>query len=141
MEGTSGHPVASSIPVDSPESASTEPTERSMPAVRMTRVCAIARVPTTATCWVISDRLAGARKRSLSSPNTSTATTSCHRGLRTTQRASLAISARVIPPPCRFQVVCGETSPQRSPARPSSGGVDHAALSTIGGQIFSMLNT
>ncbi len=37
-----------------------------MPAVRMISVCAMARVPTTATCWVISDRLAARRKRSLS---------------------------------------------------------------------------
>ena len=40
------------------------PTERSMPAVRMTSVWAMPSVPTTITCWTISDRFAGARKRS-----------------------------------------------------------------------------
>ena len=35
------------------------PTERSMPAVRMTSVWAMPSVPTTITCWTISDRFAG----------------------------------------------------------------------------------
>ena len=40
------------------------PTERSMPAVRMMIVWATPSVPMTITCCTISDRLAGARKRS-----------------------------------------------------------------------------
>ena len=41
------------------QSTMTAPTERSMPAVRMMSVWASARVPTTATCWVMSDRFDG----------------------------------------------------------------------------------
>ena len=36
-----------------------------MPAVRMMRVCPIAMMPTTATCWMTSDRLSAVRKRSV----------------------------------------------------------------------------
>jgi hypothetical protein len=36
-----------------------------MPPVKMTRVWPIARMPTTATCWVISDRFSAVRKRSV----------------------------------------------------------------------------
>jgi hypothetical protein len=59
----------------------TAPTDRSIPAVRMMSVCAIASVPTTATCWVTSDRFAGSRKRSFSSPNTTIARTKTTAGL------------------------------------------------------------
>ena len=59
----------------------TAPTERSMPAVRMMSVWAMASVPTTATCCVMSERFAGFRKRSLSRPNTITETTSTMAGL------------------------------------------------------------
>ncbi len=62
-------------------STMTAPTDRSMPAVRMISVCATASVPTTATCCVTSDRLAGSRKRSLSRPNTMIARTSTTAGL------------------------------------------------------------
>ena len=41
------------------------PTERSMPAVRITSVWAMPRVPTTITCWTTSERFAGSRKRSV----------------------------------------------------------------------------
>ena len=60
----------------------TAPTERSMPAVRMMRVWAIARVPTTATCCVISDRFSTRRNRSLRSPKTTTAISRTMAGLR-----------------------------------------------------------
>ncbi len=63
------------------ESTITAPTDRSMPAVRMMSVWATASVPTTATCWVIRERFAGARKRSFRMPNTITATTSTTAGL------------------------------------------------------------
>ena len=45
-------------------SAITVPTERSMPAVRITSVWPIARTPTTITCWSTSERFWASRKRS-----------------------------------------------------------------------------
>ena len=39
------------------------PTERSMPAVRMMIVWPMPSVPTIMTCWMITDRLSGLRKR------------------------------------------------------------------------------
>jgi hypothetical protein len=60
----------------------TAPTERSMPAVRMMSVWAMARVPTTETCWVIRDRFSTRRNLSLSSPKTTTATSRTMAGLR-----------------------------------------------------------
>ena len=39
------------------------PTDRSMPAVRMISVWAMPSVPMIVTCWRISDRLNGAKKR------------------------------------------------------------------------------
>ena len=60
----------------------TAPTERSMPAVRMMRVWAMARVPTTETCWVISERFSTRRNLSLRSPKTTTATSRTMAGLR-----------------------------------------------------------
>ena len=45
-------------------SAIAVPHDRSMPAVRMISVWPIASVPTTITCWMISEKLAGSRKRS-----------------------------------------------------------------------------
>ena len=39
------------------------PTDRSMPAVRITSVCAMPRMAMMVTCWTISDRLNGAKKR------------------------------------------------------------------------------
>ena len=59
----------------------TAPTERSMPAVRMMSVWAMASVPTTATCCVMSERFAGARKRVVEQPKTMTARTSTMAGL------------------------------------------------------------
>ncbi len=41
------------------------PTDRSMPAVRMIRVCPIARHATTATCWSRSDWALGEANRGL----------------------------------------------------------------------------
>src|SRR6266446_393881 len=41
------------------------PQERSIPAVRMTRVCPIATTPTTITCWRMSEKLEPLRNRSL----------------------------------------------------------------------------
>ena len=55
---------ADSLAITIDDSTMIAPTERSMPAVRMTSVWAMPSVPTTITCWTISDRLAGARKRS-----------------------------------------------------------------------------
>ena len=37
------------------------PTDRSMPAVKMIMVWPMARVASTATCWIISDRLVAFR--------------------------------------------------------------------------------
>ena len=55
---------ADSLAITIEDSTMIAPTERSMPAVRMTSVWAMPSVPTTITCWTISDRFAGARKRS-----------------------------------------------------------------------------
>src|SRR6266536_1910406 len=45
-------------------SAMTAPLDRSIPAVRMTSVCPMARVPTTMTCWTIREKLAPVKNRS-----------------------------------------------------------------------------
>ena len=63
------------------EKIMTAPMDRSMPAVRMMRVWAIASVPTMETCWKISDRLPSRRKRSLVSPKTRIAATRTMAGL------------------------------------------------------------
>ena len=44
------------------ESTRMAPTERSIPAVRMISVCAIAMIPTTVTCFRMSDNVLAARK-------------------------------------------------------------------------------
>jgi hypothetical protein len=46
-----------------------EPMDRSIPAVRMMIVWPTASAPTTATCWKISDRFAGSKKRGFRRPN------------------------------------------------------------------------
>jgi hypothetical protein len=46
------------------DSAMTRPQERSMPAVMMTSVWPMASVPSTITCWRISEKFGPARKRS-----------------------------------------------------------------------------
>ena len=51
------------------------PMDRSMPAVRMMSVCAMARVPTITVCWIISEIVEGRRNRSLTRPKMSTTTT------------------------------------------------------------------
>ena len=49
------------------------PTLRSMPAVRMTRLCAAATMPTIWTCWRTSVSAKGEKKRSpISTPKTRT---------------------------------------------------------------------
>ena len=45
-------------------SAIAVPHDRSMPAVRMISVWPMASVPITITCWMISEKFAGSRKRS-----------------------------------------------------------------------------
>src|SRR6266498_1999751 len=45
-------------------SAMTAPLDRSMPAVRITRVCPMASVPTTMTCWTIREKLPPVKNRS-----------------------------------------------------------------------------
>src|SRR6266496_2475340 len=45
-------------------SAMTAPLDRSMPAVRMTSVCPMARVPTTMTCWTMREKLPPVKNRS-----------------------------------------------------------------------------
>ena len=45
--------------------AMTAPQERSMPAVRMTSVCPMAKMPTTIDCCTTSDRFGPVRKRSV----------------------------------------------------------------------------
>ena len=57
------------------------PTDRSMPAVRMIRVWPTARPPTTATCWITSDRFAGRKKRVFTAPSTIPARTRTTAGL------------------------------------------------------------
>ena len=55
---------ADSLAITIDESTMIAPTDRSMPAVRMISVWAMPSVPTTITCWTISDRLPGCRNRS-----------------------------------------------------------------------------
>jgi hypothetical protein len=64
------------------ESTMIAPTERSMPAVRMISVWAMPSVPTTITCWTISDRLPGSRKRSAVTLKMMTARISTNSGPR-----------------------------------------------------------
>ena len=53
---------ADSLAITIRESTITAPTDRSMPAVRITSVWAMPSVPTTITCCTISDRLPGDRE-------------------------------------------------------------------------------
>ena len=62
MPGTPASAESLAIMID--DRTMIAPTERSMPAVRITSVWAMPSVPTTITCWTISERFAGARKRS-----------------------------------------------------------------------------
>ena len=57
------------------------PTDRSMPAVRMTRVCPIARHATTATCWNSRDCALGDANRGLRIEKTTNVSTSRKSGL------------------------------------------------------------
>src|ERR1700730_11533854 len=57
--------VTASLVMTIVPNAITAPLERSTPAVRMIRVWPMARIPTTATCWVISDRFSVVRNRSV----------------------------------------------------------------------------
>ena len=57
------------------------PHDRSMPAVRMISVWPTASVPTTATCWVMSERLLGVANLLLSSLKTITLMTRTMAGL------------------------------------------------------------
>ena len=49
-----------------------DPMDRSMPAVKMMRACAIAKLPTITVCCTISEIVEGRRKRSLTVPNATT---------------------------------------------------------------------
>ena len=64
------------------------PTDRSMPAVRITSVWAMPRVPTTITCWTTSERFAGSRKRSVVAAKYTTASS------RTNSGPSVALRCR-----------------------------------------------
>ena len=44
-------------------------TLRSMPAVRITSVCATPRMPITVTCWTMSEKLNAVKKLSAAAPN------------------------------------------------------------------------
>jgi hypothetical protein len=46
-----------------PVRAINHPADRSIPLVKITRVCPIASVPTTITCWTIKEKLLPVRKR------------------------------------------------------------------------------
>src|SRR5207247_3983635 len=52
------------------------PTDKSMPAVRMIMVWPMARVASTATCWIISDRFVALKNLGLIRENTMTDATS-----------------------------------------------------------------
>ena len=71
---------ADSLAITIDDSTMIAPTERSMPAVRMISVWAMPSVPTTITCWTISDRLPGSRKRSAAIVKTMIATSSTNSG-------------------------------------------------------------
>src|SRR5439155_15279991 len=73
-----GTPWASSSAVTQPDSPSTEPTDRSMPAVRMTRSWPTAMMPKMATCRARLARLSPVRNwsdPSVSAPNRTSRTT------------------------------------------------------------------
>ncbi len=61
-------------------SAITVPTERSIPAVRITTVWPIARTPTTITCWSTSERFWASRKRSDLNEKKAIASSSARKG-------------------------------------------------------------
>ena len=61
-------------------SAMTVPTERSMPAVRMTSVCPIARTPTIITCCSTSEKFSAWKNRSVFSEKNAIVTTSAMNG-------------------------------------------------------------
>ena len=66
IAGNAGTPFATaSFVMTIWPNAITVPQERSMPAVRITSVCPIARTPTTITCCITSERFCACRKRSL----------------------------------------------------------------------------
>ena len=72
--------TTASLAITTAPRAMTAPSERSMPAVRMTSVWPMARVPTTMTCWTISDRLVPVRNRGDSKVKKAAAMNSAIRG-------------------------------------------------------------
>ena len=95
------------------ESTMIAPTDRSMPAVRMISVWAMPSVPTTITCWTISDRLPGCRNRSAVRLKTTTASTSTNSGpsvaleCRTSWMRAPSVSGRVDPADPAVPAPCG----------------------------------
>src|SRR6266508_3201846 len=79
--------VTASLVITTDPNAMTAPLDRSIPAVRITSVCPIARVPTTMTCWTTSDRLVPVRNRSVRAVKNATASSSAISG-PTVERAS-----------------------------------------------------
>ena len=69
-----------SLPMMTDTITMTAPTDKSMPAVNTTSDCAAARVPTTATCCRISDRLKAEKKLGAISPKAPTDSTSTMTG-------------------------------------------------------------
>ena len=65
IASTGGTPESTaSLVITIEPSAITVPHDRSMPAVRMISVWPMASVPTTITCWMISEKFVGSRNRS-----------------------------------------------------------------------------
>ena len=56
-KGTGTPICTASLPMTIDDRTMMAPTDRSMPAVRMMRVCAMAMMPMTVTCWSTSEML------------------------------------------------------------------------------------
>jgi hypothetical protein len=80
-------------------SAIAVPHDRSMPAVRMISVCPIASVPTTITCWMISEKFAGSRNCSDCVVKKMQASTSAISGPSCATRSPETFGVALPPPP------------------------------------------
>ena len=77
----SGTPViTASRPITNEDKTKIAPTERSIPAVKIIRVCAIATMPMTVTCWRTNDRTPGLKNLGAKKPKTKILTTKTKAG-------------------------------------------------------------
>src|SRR5579884_722470 len=128
-DGSAGTPpTTASFVIRICPSAITVPTERSMPAVRITSVWPIASTPTTSVCCRTSDRFSVCRNRSVLTLKNAIVSTSARNGptvgVASTRRPASKI-AYVLPGAVAARSVVVVTSPPG--ARSRSYGVHHAA--------------